>query len=168
MFSLYPTELGINISSISFWLFGIGFFYLIVLVGEHFRDNLCYFLNTSKFGIKNIFISIFIFLSPFFHLNAVAILHTLGIDEIKLPYLEIGVIIFELIFVIAVGYYYLVVILLGGLVMLLIFYFLATVANAFIGELGILISIAIIVYLYRDVIIKIITFPKELLSCFIK
>jgi len=54
MFSFHLTELRIDIRSISVWLFGIGFFYLIVLIGEHFKNNLCYFLNSSKFGVKNI------------------------------------------------------------------------------------------------------------------
>jgi len=85
-----------------------------------------------------------------------------------LPYLEIGIIIFELIYVIAVGYYYLAVTSFALLIIILIFSFLSMIVNILIGRIGVFIILILAIYLYKGFIEKIITFPKELLSCCFK
>ena len=85
-----------------------------------------------------------------------------------MPYLEIGIIVFELVYVIAVGYYYLAVTSFALLIIILIFSFLSMIANMLIGGIGVFVILILVIYLYREVIEKIMTFPKELLSCCFK
>ena len=166
----YFDEISLNINDYHLWLYVIGFYYLIVLIGENYKGNLCYFLNESKFGIKNIFVSILIFVSPFIHLHSVALLHQIGIDEIVVRASEIALIVVEILFVVAVGYWYLVVATLFIVVFLLISSILGMISIALFGnDIGILLTIVIMGAWYFqsffDIGRSIVLFPVNFLKC---
>jgi len=165
-------EMTLKISDYSLWLYIIGFFYFIVIIGENFRSDLCDFLNESKFGIKNIFISIAIFISTFLHIDAIILLRNFGIEEIIIKTSEIVLIVIELLFVVAIGYWYLYVSIAVFVVFLIIMSIFEGLFGAIGGKTGALIGVGIVVLMYLplfwEFILSILKLPFNIVECIIR
>jgi len=162
-------EISFRISDYGYWLYIIGMLYFIVLIGENYKGDLCSFLNESKFGIKNIFISLVIFISPLLHVNAVAFLKSIGIEEVIIRASEIGLVVLELLFVVAVGYWYIFVFIAVIIVFLIILSLLGALSGALAGDIGMIIGSGAVIYWYfpyfMDFTKSLLIFPKNLLAC---